>query len=207
MKLKFCFCFEKSIRIRATFYKVDSKQTHSSNNSMQSNSFFLDNRKMARARDDECCEFRIMHQIKFESLILGHHVYKNVWSPYKRVTLIALPNNRDEAQEDDKYAVGIFEKNDDGSKELVGHAPVEFSSLLYHFLQASAENCINVEVIGKRKCEVGLVVPAKYNAFTRNKKIAMVLDEELAKRKKLYRSCLELKHQWENIYRMFPVYQ
>ena len=64
---------------------------------------------------------------------------------------------------------------------MVGSAPVEFSSLLYHFLQASAENYINAEVIGKRKREVGLVVPAKYNAFTRNKKIAMVLDEELAK--------------------------
>ena len=137
----------------------------------------------------------------------GHHVYKNVWSPYKGETLIAQPDNRDEAQENDKYAVGIYKKNDDGSKELVGHAPVEFSSLLYHFLQASAENCINVEVIEKRKREVGLVVPAKYNAFTRNKKIAVVLDEELAKCKKLYRSCLELKHQRKNIYRMFPVYQ
>ena len=101
----------------------------------------------------------------------------------------------DEAQENDKYAVGIYKKDDDGSKEFAGHASVEFSRLLYHFLQASAENCINVEVIGKRKREVGLVVPAKYNAFTRNKKIAMVLDEELAKRKKLYKSCLELKHQ------------
>ena len=67
---------------------------------------------------------------------------------------------------------------------LVGHALVEFSNLLYHFLQASAESCINVEVTGKRKREVGLVVPAKYNAFTRNKKIAKVLTAELAKRKK-----------------------
>ena len=195
MKLKFCFCFEKSIRIRTKFYKVDSKQTHSSNNSMQSNSFFLDNRKMARACDDECCEFRIMHHIKFQSLIRGHHIYKIVWSPYKGETMIAQPDNRDEAQENDKYAVGIYKKNNDGSKELVGHVPVEFSSLLHHFLQASAEHCINVEVIGKRKREVELVVPAKYNAFTRKK------------HKKLYKSCLELKHQRKNIYRMFPVYQ
>ena len=160
MKPRFCFCFEKSIRIRTTFYKADSKQTHSSNNSMQSNSFFFDNRKMERARDDECCEFRIMHQIKFQILMRGHYVYKNVWSPYNRETLIAQPDNQDEAQENDKYAVGIYKKNDDGSKNLVGHAPVEFSSLLYHFLQVSAENCMNVEVIGKRKREVGLAVPA-----------------------------------------------
>ena len=76
LKLKFCFSFEKSIRIRITFYKVDSKQTRSSNNSMQSNSFFFENSKIASARDDECCEFRIMHQIKFQSLAQSHHVYK-----------------------------------------------------------------------------------------------------------------------------------
>ena len=146
---------------------------------MQSDSFFFDNRKLARARDDECCEFRIMHQIKFQCLIQGHHMYKNAWSPYKRETLIAQSDNRGEAQENDKYAVGIYKENDDRSKEL----------------------------IAKRKHEVGLVVPAKYNAFTRNKKIAMVLDKELANRKKLYKSCLELIHQWKNIYRMIPVYQ
>ena len=85
--------------------------------------------------------------------------------------------------------------------------PVEFSSLLYHFLQVSTENCISIEVIGKRKGDVGLVVPAKCNGFTRNKKIAMVMDEELAKHKKLYKPCLELKHLQKNIYRMFPVDQ
>ena len=41
IKLKFCFCFEKSIRIRTAFYKVDSKQTHRSKNIMQFKSFFL----------------------------------------------------------------------------------------------------------------------------------------------------------------------
>ena len=76
---------------------------------------------------------------------------KNVWSPYKREKLTAQPDNLDKVQENDKHAVGIYKKNDAGSKELVGHAPVEFSSLLYHFLYASAENYINVEVIGKRK--------------------------------------------------------
>ena len=40
-------------------------------------------------------------------------------------------------------------------------------------------------MIRKIKYEVGVVVPAKYNALTRNKKIAMVLDEELPKRKKI----------------------
>ena len=56
-------------------------------------------------------------------------MYKNVWRPYKGGTLIAQSDNRDEAQRNDKYAVSSYEKNDDGSKELVGHALVEFSSL------------------------------------------------------------------------------
>ena len=56
---------------------------------------------MARACDDECCEFRTMHQIKFQSLVQVYHVYKNVWSPYKGETLIAQPDNQDEAQEDE----------------------------------------------------------------------------------------------------------
>ena len=134
---------------------------------------------MAKGRDDECFEFRIMHQIKFQSLIRVHGVCKNVWSPYNGETQIAQPDNQDEAQENDKYVGGIYKKNDDGSKELVGHAPAELSTLLYNFLQTSAENCINVEVTGKRKREFGLVNPSKYNAFTRNEKIAMALDEVL----------------------------
>ena len=75
-----------------------------------------------------------------------------------------------------------------------------------HFLQASTENCINVEVIGKRKRGVGLIIPAKCNAFTRNGKIAMTLDKKLTKHQKLYKSCLELKHQLKNIYGKFPLY-
>ena len=55
-------------------------------------------------------------------------------------------------------------------KELVGHVPVELSSLINHFLNASSENRMTVEVTGKRKREVGLVVPAKFNALTKDKK-------------------------------------
>ena len=72
---------------------------------------------------------------------------------------------------------------------MVSHALVEFSSLLYHIFQAGAENCISVEIIEKRKREVGLTVPVKCNAFARNKTIAMVLYEELAECQKLRKSC------------------
>ena len=65
---------------------------------------------------------------------------------------------------------------------------------------------MTVEVTGKRKREVGLVVPAKFNALTKDKKIAEVLDRELSKRKCRYISCFELKHEEKKLYRMFPVY-
>ena len=65
---------------------------------------------------------------------------------------------------------------------------------------------MTVEVTGKRKREVGLVVPAKFNALTKDKKTAKVLDKELFKKKARYKSCLELIHQQKNVYRMFPIY-
>ena len=83
--------------------------------------------------------------------MLKKNVDKNFWSPYKKENLIAQPDNLVEAKENDKHAVGIYKKNDGGSKELAGQAPIEFSSLLFHFLYANAANCINIEVIGKRK--------------------------------------------------------
>ena len=158
---------------------------------------------MARALESR--NFEVCHRVKFQSIIRGHHVYKNVWSPYVGEVLLANLDDRPEALEYDKFAVGIYNENE-GEKELVGHVPVELSSLIYHFLNASSENKLTVEVTGKRKREVGLVVPAKFNALTKDKKIAEVLDRELSKRKRRYISCFELKHEEKKLYRMFPVY-
>ena len=65
-----------------------------------------------------------------------------------------------------------------------GHLPVEISCLLTYFLEASPENRLNAIVIGKRKREVGLVVPAKYAALTKNKTFANVLAGKLQGKKK-----------------------
>ena len=51
-----------------------------------------------------------MHQIKFQSLIRGIMCIKMFGVHIKGKTLIAEPDNRDEAQENDKYAVGIYKK-------------------------------------------------------------------------------------------------
>ena len=63
-----------------------------------------------------------------------------------------------------KNLVGAFKSDD--PETLVGHPPIEISCLLTYFLEASPENKLNAIVIGKRKWEVGLVVPAKYAALT-----------------------------------------
>ena len=164
---------------------------------------------MARAIEKR--NFEMYHRVKFQSIIRDHHVYKSIWSPYAGETLMAYPDDRPEALEYDKFAAGIYkikekEKDMEEQKELFGHVPVELLSLIYHFLNATSENRMTVEVTGKRKREVGLVVPAKFNALTKDKKTAKVLDKELFKRKTRYKSCLELIHQQKNVYCMFPFY-
>ena len=124
---------------------------------------------------------------------------------------MGYPDDQPEALEYNKFAVGIYkikekEADMEEQKELVGHVPVELWSLIYHFLNASSENRMAVEVTGKRKREVRFVVPAKFNDLTKDKKTAKVLDKELFKRKARYKSCLELIHQQKNVYCMFPIY-
>ena len=53
--------------------------------------------------------------------------------------------------------------------------PIEISCLLLYFLEASPENKLIAMLIGKRKREVGLAVPAKYVALTKSKTFANVL--------------------------------
>ena len=77
-------------------------------------------------------------------------------------------DTRREAAEFDEHAIRIYNSDE----ILVGHAPVELSLLLYYFLQADEQNFLAAEVLGNRKHEVGLVVPAKFIAFTKKKKNA-----------------------------------
>ena len=64
-------------------------------------------------------------------------------------------------------------------KTLVGHVPIELSRLLKNLLDANADNKLFANVNGKRKREVGLVVPAKFSAFTTELRIAKVLEREI----------------------------
>ena len=120
------------------------------------------------------------------------------WTPVFNEKLSAKPDSREEAREYDKFAIGIYKEIEDGENELVGHVPLELSSLLYHFLNADTFNFIKVIVIGKRKREIGLVVPAKFDCYTSNKKISTVLDEQLSKRKDKFKT-LEVHHKKKKI--------
>ena len=76
-------------------------------------------------------------------------------------------DDRREATKYDEYAVGIY-KND----SLVGHVPIELSSLINFFLKTDCGNNGHATLSGKIKREVGLVVPASFSARTKNKKNA-----------------------------------
>ena len=54
--------------------------------------------------------------------------------------------------------------------------------LLTFLLQANTDNLLTATVTGKRKREVGLVVPAKFTAFTQELKNAKILKRKLNER-------------------------
>ena len=88
---------------------------------------------------------------------------------------------------------------------LVGHVPIEISKLLYNFLREDKSNSIKLKVVGKRKREVGLLIPATFIACTENKRTAEIFDTELAKRRKMF-TTFELKHKPKRFFRAFPVF-
>ena len=97
-------------------------------------------------------------------------------------TVLSRKDTWEEAIEYNKYAIGIFKKQE----QLVGHIPIELSQLIYHFLNESNENFIEASVSGKRKREIGIVVPAKHMAFTKTQRMANILQSELKNKKGKY---------------------
>ena len=116
------------------------------------------------------------HKTESASVIRGHHVYMSVWGTAVGEKLFAAPDPSEEAsREYDKFAVGLY-KEDNDQKLLVGHVPIEISSLCYHFLKKSKTNNLNAVITGKGQREVGLIVPAKYSFETDDKKCVEILE-------------------------------
>lgn len=114
------------------------------------------------ARTNIVKNFDLSFEINFNTIIRGHHVYESIWTSSIEQVLLALPDVRKEDLDYDKYVVDISKRHEEDFSHLgiVGHAP-------------------HVEIIGKRKCEVGLVVPAKFSARTECSQMGKVLDEQL----------------------------
>lgn len=134
---------------------------------------------MARQRR---VEFTMEYRIAFECVIRGHHIYKDTWNPVIGEILNCRSDPRVEAIQYDSNALGLY-KEVERVEHLVGHVPVEVSCLLTNFLNADMGNNISAAVIGRRKREIGLVVPTKYKARTKNKKIALTLQKYLLSKK------------------------
>ena len=96
------------------------------------------------------------YRISFSCAVRGHHIYKALWTPTKDEKLYCRKDERMEAEAYDSHAIGVYKT--DGV--LVGHIPIEISSVIDYFLRDSPDNRLDAIVIGKRKREVGLVIPA-----------------------------------------------
>ena len=64
--------------------------------------------------------------------------------------------------------------------KLIGHVPWELSKLVHQFITKEG-NKLMLWVTGKRKREVGLVLPAKYVIVTSRKEHVIVFSEKLCK--------------------------
>ena len=126
--------------------------------------------------------YEMNYKIEFQTAIHGHHIYKDSWVPPIGQNLICRTDTREEAIEHDKNAIGVFKSGD--KETLVGHLLIEISCLLTNFLKTAPENKLNAIVVGKRKREVGLIVPAKYVALAKNKTFTNILFNKLQGKKK-----------------------
>ena len=57
-------------------------------------------------------DFDLSFEINFKIIIREHHVYKSIWTSSIGQILLAQPDERKEALDYDKYAVGIFKQRE-----------------------------------------------------------------------------------------------
>ena len=126
--------------------------------------------------------FTMEYKVEFNAAFREHHIYKANWKTRPNEMLSIKKDNRQEALSYDIHALGVHK----AEGTLAGHLPIELPRVLDYFLQQNEDNFIDVQVTGKRKREVGLVVPVRYTAHTRDRETAVILEAELKKRKELF---------------------
>ena len=99
-------------------------------------------------------------------------------------------DNREEALSHGKHLVGVFKRDE----TLVDHVPIEISRIIDYFMQNNEKNFISATVVGPRKREIGLVVPAKFSAYAADRRVADILSKEILKIKT---KCSQFDLQYE----------
>ena len=123
----------------------------------------------------QATSFEMVYKTEIECAIRGFHVYQKDWTPFEGEKLFCKPDSRIDARKVDENAMGVYKDQ----STLVGHLPAELSLLMRQFFGASSENSITVQVLGKKKKEVGLVIPGKYTAITKDKTTWEFLNKQL----------------------------
>ena len=114
----------------------------------------------------------VYYTLELEAAIRGHLFYQSKWTPELDIKLKCEFDKRKEAVEYDENAIGVYLWGEEGKESgLVGHLQTELSKLSKQFLEADKKNLLIVTVIGKRKVEVGLVIPGRYTAMTEKKRL------------------------------------
>ena len=118
------------------------------------------------------CSFshKLVHKIKFDAPIRGHHVDKEIWTSQKDDIPHCKKDCRSETLDIDKHAVGIYKED-----RLVGHVLIELSQIISSFLQERELNEVKVAVNVKRRRKLGFVDPGNYCARTESQLAVQIL--------------------------------
>ena len=123
----------------------------------------------------------ILMQYEIDSFVMGHHVYKESWTPFIGEDL-GVKMQADNIV--DRYAVAVFTG---GENNVVGHLPLgksgRFAKTVFYFLKANKENECKVVILGKavnKNDGLGMKVPSRL-IFTAEKKFIDILKQTLPK--------------------------
>ena len=108
-------------------------------------------------------EEKIEH-VDFESVVHGHHVYKEIWTPGIGEELALRVEYRNEH---DTNAVAVVKAG-----IIVGHVQVEHSQLFWSFITRGG--CITCSITGRRRKGNGLEVPCSYQFLAKRKLLKQV---------------------------------
>ena len=102
-----------------------------------------------------------------ESVIRGHHVFKDVWTPHSGEILLV---EKEPGNAHDRRAVALLKAD----RTTVGHMPREFSRVFWHYLSHGGK--ISCEVMGRRKFGKGPEVPCIYKFLGSEKLVKKMKD-------------------------------